>query len=207
MRLKIIYLALALFSIQIPLAALPENSFYSLFSDETDAYVVERLPLEMEPLPSGLFQISSEELDIFERPEQLKNYLASLTGLSSFHSSKILGEEKGPLPSNAVQRSGADLVVKLGGKDLFESSQKPFLSELGQKNLLAVCEVVAPHLGKPILLDLWSQDVKRGQTQTREILSFLSKVLSIDPEEIESTLQIDPNEPEEIKIQVLGTEP
>jgi len=182
------------------------SNLHSLFSNESDEVMIERLPLDIEPVSLGLFQITPEELDKFERPAPIKKYLVSYTGLNSFHSTKVFDGAEVELSSASVRRTKNALVISLRGGDLFPPSENG-LSPSGEKILGRVCERLVPHLGKPIEVDVWAKDVKRGQAESKNVVSFISEMLSTDPEEIETSLQVDPNEEEEVKVQVLGLAP
>ncbi len=176
----------------------------SLLNEDLDEVVIDRLPLDVEPVSTGLFQVSSNELDELERPAALTAYLASFTGLSSFRPSAGVGESGVRLSSSSVREANGKLTVSFKGEDLFPEKGEPVLTAQGQTNLAAACDVVAPHNGKPLVLEIQSKDVKRGQRQTQTILSFLSARLNMDSETVETVLRVDPNEDEEVLLQVLG---
>ncbi len=75
---------------------------HQLFLDEPDALAIELLPFDSAPLSLHLFDITSEDKAILQRPPELTAYLEEPVTRPVFQSQRILKEPREPLSQDAV---------------------------------------------------------------------------------------------------------
>jgi len=92
------------------------------------------------------------------------------------------------------------VVVHLGTQDFFSAQTE--LTDKGRQWIASLCGIVSRHTSRPVLIDVFTKDRDQGEKKSDRVVAMISEVLMRDPAWTVTNLQVDPNEPETMKIQI-----